>query len=592
MMAATNDESAAAPAPIAAAPPVSVATAAAILLIVALLAPVYCFRLDATDVIGDDEAREVGLIQDIALGGHWLLPRFNGATLPDKPLLYHWLAAGACRAAGRCDEAIVRFPSALAALALIGVVGFETARLHSPPAGMAAAALLGLMPALHERARSARPDVLLVLWLTIALFAFYAWWRRGGGSSRPLAVVGTALGLAVLAKGPVAPIVAALTIGLFLVVRRDGGRLRELFGRSFVLPFVVLSCSWYAVALSAWGIEFARAHLFRRYLGNLVGGDVALGFRPHHSLVYHLVFYPLHLLLTALPWTPLLVAAVVALWRRPAERRDPWAQFLQIWILTLAVGFGLATLKLRHYVLPALPAAAALMAPFTVDLLRGRGAGAAPGVARRRPLAWLFAVMAALPALACGGLVLFYDRLAVPSFVSRSDRDILAAVAGLVDADPMRAMLVGAAASLLTAGAIVAALVGRWRDALGVVAIATILWMGTLQPALDGAVSRASSLKGFAAEIRAAVPPETPLYFYRAVLRPLVIYLGRPVRSLRGNLRHTASLRAFVIVVGPDLPRLEIAGARLRFVATHHGRIGNLERGVVALVEVDRRPEG
>jgi 4-amino-4-deoxy-L-arabinose transferase-like glycosyltransferase len=590
MTAATDDKRAVAPAPSTAALRVSVATAAAILLIVALLAPVYCFRLDATDVIGDDEAREIGLIRDIALRGHWLLPRFNGATLPDKPLLYHWLAAGACRVAGRCDEAVVRLPSALAALALIGVVGFETARLHSPPAGVAAAALLGLMPALHERARSARPDVLLVLWLTVALFAFFAWWRRGGGSRRALAVVGTALGLAVLAKGPVAPIIAAVTVALFLVVRRDVGRVRALLDRSLIAPFIVLSCSWYAVALAAWGVDFARVHLLRRYLGNLVGGDLSLGFRPHHSPIYHLGFYPLHLLLMTLPWTPLLLAAVAAWWRRPAERRDPWAQFLQIWIITLGLGFGLATLKLRHYVLPALPAAVALMAPFAVNLLCGRdiASGTAP---RRRP-AWLLAVLAALPALACGGLVLLHDRLAVPSFVSRSDRDILAAIANLADADPTRTVLIGAAASLLTGAVAAAALARRWREAIGVVAVATVLWMGTLHPALEGAVSRGSSLKSFAEEIRAAVPLETPLYFYRAVLRPLVVYLDRPVRSLRGNLRHTASPRAFVIVVGPDLPRLEIAGAQLRFVATHHGRIGNLERGVVALVEVDRRPEG
>ena len=48
--------------------------------------------LGDTDIVGDDEAREAGIVQEI-VAGHWLLPRFNGDTLPDKPLLYHWLAA-------------------------------------------------------------------------------------------------------------------------------------------------------------------------------------------------------------------------------------------------------------------------------------------------------------------------------------------------------------------------------------------------------------------------------------------------------------------------------------------------------------------
>src|SRR5262249_39706011 len=62
---------------------------AAILALLYLLLALH--GLGTPDIVGDDEAREVGIVQDVA-AGHWLLPRFNGELLPDKPILYHWLA--------------------------------------------------------------------------------------------------------------------------------------------------------------------------------------------------------------------------------------------------------------------------------------------------------------------------------------------------------------------------------------------------------------------------------------------------------------------------------------------------------------------
>src|SRR4030095_5797490 len=68
--------------------------------------------LGGGDIVGDDEAREVGIVQDI-VAGHWLWPRFNGNLLPDKPLLYHWLAAPSAAVAG-VSAAPGRPPPALA----------------------------------------------------------------------------------------------------------------------------------------------------------------------------------------------------------------------------------------------------------------------------------------------------------------------------------------------------------------------------------------------------------------------------------------------------------------------------------------------
>src|SRR5207249_3196021 len=120
---------------------------------------------------------EVGIVRAVVTG-HWLWPRFNGELLPDKPILYHWLAALPCAAAG-FSETAVRLPSALAGAALVGWTAALGADLLGASAGLAAAALLATTPALFTHARVARPDVLLVLLLSLALGSAFRWWRDG-----------------------------------------------------------------------------------------------------------------------------------------------------------------------------------------------------------------------------------------------------------------------------------------------------------------------------------------------------------------------------------------------------------------------------
>ena len=105
-----------------------------------------------------------GIVQDV-VAGHWLWPRFNDELLPDKPTLYHWLAArrraplGGLLRDGR--------PPAVGAGGGAALVWWtvdvrrraaRTRRPASPPAS-----LLATTRSLFAHARVARPDMLLVL---------------------------------------------------------------------------------------------------------------------------------------------------------------------------------------------------------------------------------------------------------------------------------------------------------------------------------------------------------------------------------------------------------------------------------------------
>ncbi|MFN8545107.1 MAG: glycosyltransferase family 39 protein [Candidatus Binatia bacterium] len=521
--------------------------------------------LGAADVVGDDEAREVGIVQEI-VRGHWLLPVFNDELLPDKPILFHWLAAVPCAALG-FSEAAVRLPSALAGAGIVGVTAAIGVGMLGTPAGIVAAGLVATMPSLFTHARVARPDALLVLLLTAALGLAFRWWRDQRARDATAALV--VLGLAILAKGPVAPALFGLTLGAFLLWQRDLRRLPHLLTPTGLFALLLLGLGWYAVALGGWGERFVTEHLVGRYVRNLAGGLVEGRAYSAKPLRYHLLFYVQHLPAVALPWTPLVA---MALWRAARERRfaDPRVRFLVCWALAPVVAFTPAEWKLRYYLLPALPALALLAAPLATDLLqqtaRRRGLG------RARPAA----VGGAL--LLVGGVLVALTR---PDLLSESDRATVDAILPLL---PGGARGLATAAGIALGVATGAVLLWSWPALLGAVAAGTIAWMALGTPLVEQATSRRASLREFAEQVGAGWPEPAPLVFLGPTMRPVVVYAGRPIQPA-ARLRTLAPGTA-VIATEAAWERAHDAARLGPAVLAAEGRVANLERAHVVLAEV------
>jgi 4-amino-4-deoxy-L-arabinose transferase-like glycosyltransferase len=528
------------------------------LLLAAVWLAVALHGLGDADVVGDDEAREVGIVQAI-VAGDWWLPRFNGELLPDKPILAHWLAAIPV-AAGGFSEAAVRLPSAVAAALTVA----WTARLGGGSTGLVAAALLASTPAFFARARLARPDALLVLLLSVALGLAFRWWRDGRPRDARWALV--ALGAATLAKGPVAPVLWGLALGGFLAWQRDLRRLPGLLDPLGVGAFLLLGLGWYAVALAGWGELFVREHLVGRYVFNVVGGLPQGGGYSERPLAWHALFYVLHLPLIGLPWSPLAAAGLWLAWRDD-RLRDPRVRFLVCWMLAPVVAFTPAQYKLRYYLLPALPPLALLAAPVALRLWRARPL--------RRPATGTMAAGLVAAAVAAGVLTVGWQRDAL----ARSDRSTVEALA---------AGLPGGIAGLVTAaaavvGIVVGATVARaWRALLGAVAVAMVAWLLVGAPALERRVSRRDSLKAFAAAVEARVPAGVALAFFAEPIRSVVVYSGRPIPTARR--RADLAPGTALIVRKAAYRRLARAGLVGPPLLAARGRTGNVARERVLLV--------
>ena len=535
------------------------------LLVGAVFLALILLGLGAADIIGDDEAREVGIVQDV-LAGHWLWPRFNDDLIPDKPILTHWLSALPCAVAG-FSEAAVRLPSALAGAALVTWTARFGAQTLGRGPGIAAGLLLATMPAFSGRTRLARPDMVTLLLLALALGTAFRALRERRPRDATWALVW--LGLATFAKGPVAPALFVVTLGTFLLWQREPGRWRALVTLPGVAAFLVLGGGWYAIALAGWGQEFVRQHLVGRYLHNLAGGIVEGQAYSSKSLVYHLTFYPLHLLIVALPWTPLVLGALGRL-RRRGGLGSPLVRFLVCWAVAPVIVFTPAQWKLRYYLLPSLPAVALLAAPLAYELVT-RPIG--------RPRASRLSLVAAAMTLVAGGGVTWF-ALARPDLLSRSDQATIGTLLGALPAGPgTTAMVIGVVLGITT----MTVAFRLWGPLIAVTGALSIGWFAVGAPAVDAAPGTAS-LRRFAQAAAERFPATDGLAFYGEPIRSVVVYVGHPIPTLaRDTSRITPGLGLVTTLRAYE--RLAAAGVVGPPLVTAEGQIGSLERGTVVLAE-------
>src|SRR5690349_17654277 len=122
-------------------------------MLLAVTAVLLAWALVTPAITTRGEAREALVVRDVLRQNHWIIAHRDG-TIASKPPLFHWLAAGAAAVAGLHDG-VVRLPSALAALALLGLTAMLGRRIGGPALGALAPAVLAASPSFWESATEA-----------------------------------------------------------------------------------------------------------------------------------------------------------------------------------------------------------------------------------------------------------------------------------------------------------------------------------------------------------------------------------------------------------------------------------------------------
>jgi len=312
----------------------------------------FLWRLAAFGLIGADEPRYAQVAREMLARHDWITPTLSGVPWLEKPPLYYWQAILAYKIFGVSDWA-ARLPSVLDATALV-FAAYWFLRRFRPGSALDGALMLATSAGLVGYARAASMDMPLAATFGIAMLAWFAWFESG--DRRLLIAFYVALALGMLAKGPVAPFLAAVLIVLFAATQRSLKVVLNTLSLPGIAAFLIVGIPWYVL------VQLRNPQFFRVFL--LEHNLARFGTNMFHHPEPFWYYIPVTLL-GWVPWVVFVVAAIVfAASRVPDTNAARLNTFLLIWIATVIVFFSISKSKLPGYILPVIAPGILLLANY------------------------------------------------------------------------------------------------------------------------------------------------------------------------------------------------------------------------------------
>jgi 4-amino-4-deoxy-L-arabinose transferase-like glycosyltransferase len=336
--------------------------------------------LDDVDSVYIQIAREMLARHD------FVTPTIDGIRFFDKPPLLYWLAAASMRVFGIHDWA-ARLPLALGTLALflaayaLGIRLFAGVSPRSNPdrAGLYAALALATSIGPYLYTRFYIPDILIALWLTLAVHLTLLATERLRNQQPallPCLSFAAVLALNLLTKGLIGLVFPLAFVLLYLALTRQIRLLPKLHILPSTALFLAIAAPWHILAARrnpaidlppGLGLP-ARAgwawfYLYNEHIARFLSKRI-----PHDYGLTPIWLFWLYLLIWAMPYAAFLPGALSSQIRllktsplATHTRAHEAAISLILWA-ALVLGFFTVSNRQEYYSLPALPALALLAA--------------------------------------------------------------------------------------------------------------------------------------------------------------------------------------------------------------------------------------
>ena len=330
---------------------------------------IFLFGLGSTGLVDETPPLFASAGRAMSESGDWLTPKVNGIDRFDKPPLIYWLMGFLYSLPNNevwdtFGTISARLPSALASLFLMIFIGdtiYCLPKKENKNLGAPIVASLGfaLSPLIIVWSRTAVSDALLCGTLGISLLMF---WRKIACDIEDKCITPWVfLGLAILTKGPVAFVIAALTISSFLLSQKNWKNLlRKIKLKRGLFITVSISLPWYIIELIKEGKTFWDSffgyHNIQRYTSVV----------NNHSEPIWFFFYIM--VIGSLPFTPFLFHGIfeafketIISFKKGCSPSESLFIYSLCWLVSVLVFFSISATKLPSYWIPATPAAAILI---------------------------------------------------------------------------------------------------------------------------------------------------------------------------------------------------------------------------------------
>ncbi len=330
---------------------------------------IFILGLGTTGLVDETPPLFAAAARAMSESGDWLTPKVNGIFRFDKPPLIYWLMGFFYSLPNNeiwdsFGTLSARLPSALASLFLMLMIGDtlfcwpqKSNRQFLTP--IVASLGFALSPLIIIWSRTAVSDALLTGTLGISLLLF---WRRMASENNAQCISAWVfLGFAILVKGPVAFVLASLTITSFLFCQKNWKTLlRKINPKKGFLITILISVPWYILELLKEGKpfwdNFFGYHNFQRYTSVV---------NNHAEPVWFFIYI---MILASLPFTPFLFHGIFKAFKdffksskEGCNVTETLYTYSLCWLTSVLIFFSLSATKLPSYWLPAIPAAALLI---------------------------------------------------------------------------------------------------------------------------------------------------------------------------------------------------------------------------------------
>lgn len=374
--------------------------------LILLTSLVFFTNLGSSRLWDRDEPRNAGCAVEMMAHSDWVVPIFNDELRTAKPVLLYWLMISAYSVFG-VTEFAARFWSVLCGVGTVLITYHIGRRLFNPEIGFWSALLLTTSLMFNVAARAATPDSVLIFCSALSLLVFcWTGFPDFPRSWTSIVLMYGAMGVGVLAKGPVGCVLPIAVIGMFLLIVRlepqrntakdlkENGYIRKpLFIRLVRLmanifrPFspmhffktfwamrpltgifsiLLVALPWYVwVGIRTDG-EWVEKFFWIENFGRAI-----VPMENHHGSPF---YYPVAILAGFFP-VSIFVGAICKNTVAGIGKERPDAKsytFLLCWIGVYVSVFTIAQTKLPSYVTPTYPALALLSGGFLVNWFEGK----------------------------------------------------------------------------------------------------------------------------------------------------------------------------------------------------------------------------
>ncbi len=388
------------------------------LAVVLIAAAIYVGCMISPPSLMDDvDSVQAQIARTELASGDWVTARIDGIPYLEKSPMNYWVVGNAFRIFGLHDWA-ARIPGVLAAIALGVVTCAFGIWAFGKNAGFYAGLCMATCVGLFLFTRILIPDVMLVLTITVAMWAFLRVLDPEEAHPRAwAAVLAVSIGAGLLVKSLIAAIFPVAAAVIYLAVTRQifswetWKRLRPFSGLAIA---AVVAVPWMVLATRhnpptfAWTLHSGPGEYHGFLWFYLVNEQVLrflnMRYPRDYATVPRFWFWALHLV-WLFPWS-VYFPAIAKLSFRPEDRAGRTRLLALCWIGFILVFFTFSTTQ-EYYSMPCYPAFA---------LLLGSAMAAGGDWIRRGTRA--LAVICGLAALACVGLLVLVRGVPTPGDIS------------------------------------------------------------------------------------------------------------------------------------------------------------------------------